>query len=53
MKGPIEGKRLIWEIWVKPGKEQTLEGLMEKFAGRILRVNDNGEILIQSTELTS
>lgn len=42
--------KVILEQWVTPGKEQTLEELRERFKGRILRENDNGEILVSLTE---
>lgn len=54
MKPPTPQKVSVkLEIWVKPGEHQTLEALKEKFAGSILAVNDNGEILISVQEVSS
>lgn len=46
-----DSKQKMWmEQWVKPGKEQTLEALIERFKDRILRVDhDRQEILISRT----
>ena len=52
MKGPSHKDKLVLEVWVKPGAEITIEDLKEKFAGRILRVNDNDEILIAVQEVS-
>lgn len=45
-----EVTKITTEVWVRPGEHQTLEQLRERFKGRILRENDNGEILIALSE---
>lgn len=53
MKGKATHKNTLrWETWIRPGKEQTLQDIIDRFQGRILRVDETrGEVLVDVTEV--
>lgn len=45
--GNIKGKVTNYEVWVSPGKEQTLGSLVKKFGDRVVLVDAvNNRVLI-------
>lgn len=45
--GGVKGKVTSYEVWVVPGKEQTLADIIEKFKDRVIEVDEpNNRALI-------
>ena len=49
--GNIKGRVTNYEVWVVPGKEQTLQDLIEKFKDRIIEVDEanNRALIVRET----